>query len=108
MQGFNFGLRKSTAADGMDDIESRYVSGSIYSGNPNESRAPSAAAQFTTTALQGFLHENQPRYNPVSIATVLEAMVLTLAAESRAPPKFGPTQYSRPGRNALAHGNSHK
>ena len=64
MQGFNFGLRRPSVADSMDDHESRYISGSTYSGNPNESRASSAAAQLTPMATQGPFHGNQPRYNP--------------------------------------------
>ena len=66
MQGFNFGLRRPSVVDSMDDTESRYISGSIYSGNPTESRAPSAAAHFTPMAIQGPFHENQPRYNPLN------------------------------------------
>lgn len=66
MQGFNFGLRKSSAAESVDDGASRYVPSSVYSAAPDQSRAPSAAAQFTPMALQGPFQEDQPRYNPVS------------------------------------------
>ena len=76
MQGFNFGLRRPSAADSMDERDSRYVSGSIYSGNPNDSRAPSAAAQFTPMELRGAFEENQPRYNPVSRQKILWDAVL--------------------------------
>lgn len=64
MQSFNFGLRQS-AADSVDEVGSRYVPSSVYSGAVGESRVPSAAVQFTPMALGGPFQEERPRHNPV-------------------------------------------
>jgi hypothetical protein len=67
MQGFNFGLRRPSAADSIDETNSRYVPSSVYSGGaPGESRATSTVASYNPAALQGAFQEDQPRYNPVS------------------------------------------
>lgn len=76
MQGFNFGLRRPSAADRMDDNDGRYVHSSIYSGAHNESRVASTSAQSTPMALQGPFQEDQPRYNPVRISSLSDGDVL--------------------------------
>ena len=91
----------------MDDTESRYMPSSIYSGNPNESRATSGAAQYNPMALQGSFQENQPRYNPVSTPGAVCEGILTMTAEPRTPPKLRPSQHPRSCRHAFTHGNGH-
>ena len=69
MQAFNFGLRRS-AADSVDEVGSRYVPSSIYSGAVEESRAPSTVAQFTPMGLGGPFQENRPRQDQVHISVL--------------------------------------
>ena len=64
MQGFNFGLRQS-ALDNVEEVGSRNVPSSVYSGAVGESRVPSTAVPFTPMALGGPFQEERPRYNPV-------------------------------------------
>ena len=105
MQGFNFGLRRPSVADSLDGTDSRYVPSSIYSGAPNESRAPSVAAQFTPMAFQGPYQEDQPRYNPVSLVGRCRDGTLMVAVESRTSSQLRPLEHPRPGCDALTYGD---